>query len=184
MNRNRNKTDIPDTSVGDHQTRRVRWGDTVRVAFMAWLEDGTLIDSSIGSEPPTFTAGTHSVMEGIERLVIGMSVGESRTEKIPPDSAFGPYRPELSCRVSRSWFQAQKIDPQIGLGIEARKKDDTLVDMIITGLNDDHVTLDANNQLAGKGLLVQLDLLEILDQPGSGVQATPTLETWRKRQLL
>ena len=111
---NRHRADFPDLSVCDPQNRRVRWGDTVRVAFMAWLEDGTLIDSSICSEPPTFTAGAHAVMQGIERLVIGMSVGESKTEKISPDSAFGPYRRELSCRVTRSWFQAQRIEPLYG----------------------------------------------------------------------
>jgi len=179
---NRNRADFPDISVRDPQIRRVRWGDTVRVAFMAWLEDGTLIDSSICSEPPAFTTGTHAVMQGIERLVIGMSVGESKTEKIPPDSAFGLYRPELSCRVSRSWFQAQKIEPQVGLGLEVRKTDGTLVPMIITRLDGDQVTLDANHRLAGKDLLVQLDLLEILDQAGSSVHATPILETWRKRR--
>jgi peptidylprolyl isomerase len=173
---NRNRAAFSDISVRDPQLRCVRWGDTVRVAFMAWLEDGTLIDSSIGSEPLTFTAGRgHSVMQGIERLVIGMSVGESKTEKIPCESGFGPYRPVCSCRVSRSWFQVQKIEPQVGLGLEVRKKGDTLVPMIITQLDGDHVTLDANHRLAGKDLLVQLDLLEILDHAGSSMHATPTL---------
>ncbi len=176
------RADFPDSSACDPQIRRVRWGDTVRVAFMAWLEDGTLIDSSICSDPPTFTAGAHAVMQGIERLVIGMSVGESKTEKISSDSAFGPYRRELSCRVTRSWFQAQRIEPQVGLGLEVRKMDGTLVSMIITRLDGDHVTLDANHRLAGKDLLVQLDLLEILNHVGSGVSATPTLDTWRKRR--
>lgn len=184
MNMNSDRADIPDTSVGNRQTRRVRWGDTVQVAFMAWLEDGTLVDSSIGNEPPTFTAGTHSVMQGIDRLVIGMSIGESKTEKIPQDSAFGLYRPELSCRVSRRWFEAQNIEPKVGLGLEVRKKNGTLVDMMITGLNGNHVTLDANHPLAGKNLLVQLDLLEIVDRAGSDVPATSTLDTWRKRQRL
>lgn len=174
---NGHRADFPDISVCDPQIRRVRWGDTVRVAFMAWLEDGTLIDSSICSEPPTFTAGAHAVMQGIERLVIGMSVGESKTEKIPPDSAFGLYRPELSCQVSRSWLQAQKIEPQVGLGLEVRKTDGTLVPMIITGLKRDHVTLDGNHPLADKDLLVQLDLLEILDHAESGMHATPTPKT-------
>jgi len=181
---NRNRANIPDASVDDHQTRCVRWGDTVRVTFMAWLEDGTLIDSSIGGKPPTFTAGDHSVVQGIERLVIGMRVGESKTEKIRPDSAFGPYSPELSCRVSRRWFQAQNIEPQVGLGLDVRKTDGTLVPIIVTQLNDDHVTLDANHPLAGKNLLVQLDLLEILERTGSSMQATQTMETRQKRRSL
>lgn len=179
---NRERADFPDISVRDPQIRRVHSGDTVQVAFMTWLEDGTLIDSSIGSEPPIFTTGTHAVMQGIERLVIGMSVGESKTEKIPPDSGFGPYRPELSYRVSRSWFQVQKIEPQVGLGLEVRKTDGMLVPIIITGLNGDQVALDANHRLAGKDLLVQLELLEILHQAGSGTHATSNLETWRKRR--
>jgi peptidylprolyl isomerase len=123
-------------------------------------------------------------MQGIERQVIGMCVGESKTEKISSDAAFGPYSPELSCRVSRRWFQAQKIEPQVGLGLDVRRMDGTLVRMIITQVDDDHVTLDANHRLAGKDLLVQLDLLEILDQAGSSMQATRTMETRQKRRSL
>jgi peptidylprolyl isomerase len=146
--------------------RRVQWGDTVRVDFMAWLEDGTLVDSSLYSEPLAFVPGKRSVMQGLENLVIGMIVGESRTQRIPPDLAFGPYRPELSCRVSRSWLEAQDVVPWVGLGLEIRTKDHALVRMIITELDDDIVTLDANHRLAGKSIMVQLDLLEILDPSG------------------
>jgi len=62
----------------------------------------------------------------------------------------------------------------IGLGVEVRKTDGTLVNMHITGLDGDRVTLDANHRLAGKNLMVQLDLLEILDQGGLDLRATPT----------
>ena len=171
---NRKTAGLRDTPAGEPPIRRVGWGDTVRVDFMAWLEDGMLIDSSIYSEPLIFTAGTHSVMQGLERLVIGMSVGESKTEKIHPDSGFGPYRPELSCQVTRSWLEGQEVVPLVGLGLEVRKADGTLVSMLITGLDGDQVTLDANHRLAGKNLMVQLDLLEILDVAGSGVSTAPT----------
>ncbi len=169
-----NMVSRPNAPQGDHQTRRVRWGDTVRIGFMAWLEDGTLVDSSIYSEPLIFTTGTQSIMQGVEILVIGMSVGESKTEKIPPDSAFGPYCPELSCEVSLSWLRAQDVVPLVGLGLEVRKTDGTLVHMLITGLDGDRVTLDANHRLAGKNLMVQLDLLDILDHAWSGLCNTPT----------
>ena len=162
-------TSTPNAPEKQVQNRRVQWGDMVRVDFMAWLEDGMLFDSSIYNEPLVFTAGTHSVMRGIEKLVIGMTVGESRTERIPPELAFGPYRQELSCQVRRSWLQAQDVVPKLGLGLEIRKKDDSLVRMTITGLDGDRVTLDANHRLAGKSIMVQLDLLEILDHPNSGI---------------
>lgn len=147
--------------------RQVQWGDRVRVDFMAWLEDGTLFDSSISSEPLVFIAGTRSLIPGVTKLVVGMTVGESRTERIAPDMAFGPYHPELSCRVTRSWLQAQGVVPIVGLGLEIRREDHTLVRMVVTELDGDRVTLDANHWLAGKSIMVQLDLLEILDDSDS-----------------
>jgi len=108
-------------------------------------------------------------MQGVEILVIGMSVGESKTEKIPPDSAFGPYCPKLSCEVSRSWLLAQDVVPLVRLGLEVRKTDGTLMGLLITGLDGDQVTLDANHRLAGKNLMVRLDLLDILGHAWSGV---------------
>jgi FKBP-type peptidyl-prolyl cis-trans isomerase 2 len=158
-----NGADAENVRTDQVQSRRVRWGDTVRVDFVAWLEDGSLIDSSIYTEPLVFTAGAHSVIQGVEQLVIGMTVGESKTERIPPEKSFGPYRPELSCQVSRSWLEAQDVLPALGLGLELRKKDDTLVSMIITGLEGDRVTLDANHRLAGKIFVLQLDLLDIIE---------------------
>ncbi|HEY5627095.1 MAG TPA: FKBP-type peptidyl-prolyl cis-trans isomerase [Nitrospira sp.] len=159
---------------GDGQVPYVQWGDKVRVDFMAWLEDGTLIDSSIHREPVIFTTGSHTVLKGIEMLVIGMRVGESKTEKIPPDSSYGPYLPELTCEVSRNWLRAQHVEPLIGLGLEVRKTDGTLVDMHITGLDEDRVILDANHRLAGKSLMLQVDLVEIIDQGGLDLSARPT----------
>jgi peptidylprolyl isomerase len=169
-----NQPGLHDTARGEGQIPRVQWGDRVRVDFMAWLEDGTLIDSSIYSEPVIFTAGARTVMRGLEALVIGMCVGESKTERLPPDSIYGPYRPELACEVSRNWLRAQGVEPLIGLGLEVRKTDGTLVSMHVAALDGDRVTLDANHRLAGKNLMVQLDLLEIVDQGGLDLRATPT----------
>jgi peptidylprolyl isomerase len=158
----------------DRLVRHVRWGDTVRVDYAAWLEDGTMIDSSMYGEPLIFTTAERTVMQGMEELVIGMTVGETRTEKISADRAFGPYRPELSCQVSSNWLRAQHVSPMIGLGLVVYKTDGTLMGMVITGLEGNQVTLDANHRLAGKTLMVQLDLLEILNQSGSGVRSAPT----------
>lgn len=166
---------IADNPTRNNLVRHVRWGDTVRVHFLAWLEDGTMIDSSIYGEPLIFTTGRNIVMQGLEELVIGMTVGESRTEKISADGSFGPYQSDLSCQVSTSWLQAQQVSPTVGLGLDIRKTDGTLVSMVITGIEGDRVTLDANHPLAGETLILQLDLLDILDPTGLDVASKPKL---------
>ncbi|MBX3318921.1 MAG: FKBP-type peptidyl-prolyl cis-trans isomerase [Nitrospira sp.] len=141
--------------------RRVEWGDLVRVDFMAWLEDGSLFDSSLYDQPLEFIAGEQSVIPGINHLVIGMTVGESRTQLLPPDLAFGLYRSDLCYRVKRRWLRAHHIVPVLGLEVEVLKNDRPLMHMIVTELDKEQVTLDANHKLAGKNVMVQLDLLEI-----------------------
>ncbi|WP_455371161.1 FKBP-type peptidyl-prolyl cis-trans isomerase [Petrachloros mirabilis] len=150
-------------SSDTHPAREVRLGDTVQVDFLAWSEDGSMVEGSLYSEPLIFTTGQNSVMQGMEELVIGMRVGESKTEKILPERAFGPYRKDLSCEVSTSWLQAQQVSPSLGLTLEVRKTDGMVIHMTITDIDGDRVTLDANHRLAGKPIILQLDLLGILD---------------------
>ncbi len=148
----------PDRELG---LRRVEWGDLVRVDYMVWLEDGSLFDSSLYDEPLEFIAGEQSVMPGINHLVIGMTVGESRTQLLPPDLAFGLYRSDLCRRVKRRWLKSHHIVPVVGLEVAILKNDRTVMHMVVTELDGEQVTLDANHKLAGKNIMVQLDLLEI-----------------------
>ena len=147
---------------GELRLRRVEWGDLVRVDFMAWLENGSLFDSSLCNEPLEFIAGEQSVIPGINHLVIGMTVGESRTQLLPPDLAFGLYRTELCYRVKRRWLKSHHIRPVVGLEVALLKNDRTVMHMVITELDKEQATLDANHRLAGKNIVVQLDLLEII----------------------
>jgi peptidylprolyl isomerase len=67
-------------------------GDTVKVHYTGWLEDGTMFDSSLQpgrGEPLSFQLGTGSVIPGWEMGVAGMKVGEKRQLKIPPALAYG-----------------------------------------------------------------------------------------------
>ncbi len=71
-------------------------GDAVKVHYTGKLEDGTVFDSSESREPLEFTLGEGKVIPGFEQAVVGMSPGDSKTEKVPADQAFGPYREDLT----------------------------------------------------------------------------------------
>jgi peptidylprolyl isomerase len=68
----------------------VRVGDFVAVHYTGVLPDGTVFDSSRERETPfSFTLGTGSVIQGWERGILGMKVGERRLLVIPPSLAYG-----------------------------------------------------------------------------------------------
>jgi peptidylprolyl isomerase len=120
-----------------------------------------VFDSSEGKEPLEFTVGAGEVIGGFENAVIGMAVGDSKTERIPSQDAYGPRRDELRLEVERSKFPPT-LDIEVGqmLGIEAPTGEVTRV--TVAGVQDETVILDANHPLAGKDLKFDIEVVQIL----------------------
>jgi len=73
---------------GDGQEAQV--GDTVSVHYEGTLSDGTKFDSSYDrGQPFEFTLGDNYVIEGWEKGVVGMKVGEIRELRIPSSMGYG-----------------------------------------------------------------------------------------------
>lgn len=64
---------------------RAENGNTVKVHYTGRFEDGTVFDSSSNSGPMQFVIGEGRLIPGFEKAVVGMSPGESKSTKIPPE---------------------------------------------------------------------------------------------------
>lgn len=135
-------------------------GDTVKVHYTGKLDDGTVFDSSAEREPLEFTLGSGSIIPGFERAVLGMSLGESKTEIIPTDDAYGPHLEEMVVVVDRQQMPVE-IEPQIGQQLQLQQQDGQVLPVVITDVSDAVVTLDANHPLAGEALTFDIKLVEI-----------------------
>ena len=140
---------------------QVKAGDTVRVHYSGFLDDGTVFDSSLEREPFEFTLGQGMVIPGFEDAVVGMDVGDSKTVNIPSDQAYGPYRDELLVAVERSQVPPN-IEPDVGMELQIRTPEGTVTNVTITEMDENSITLDANHPLAGKDLIFEIKLVEIV----------------------
>ena len=136
-------------------------GDTVRVHYTGKLDDGTVFDSSAGSDPIEFVIGDHQVIPGFEDGVTGMTIGETKTVTIPFDHAYGAYDDGLVLTVPREQFP-DHITPEVGEALQLQQPDGEMITVIISEVSDESVTLDANHPLAGEDLTFDLELAEIL----------------------
>ncbi len=139
---------------------QAKHGDTVKVHYTGKLEDGTVFDSSENREPLEFTIGEGKIIPGFERAVIGMSPGESKTEKVPADQAFGPYREELVLEVDRKKISAD-VELKVGKRLQFRHANGRATQGLVTDVSESKVTLDANHPLARRDLIFNIQLLEI-----------------------
>ena len=77
-------------------------GDTIKIYYKGKLEDGNIFDNSSERQPLEFKVGNGDVIPGIEKGVIGMETGDTKTIEIAPDEAYGPRRKDLVIEVPKS----------------------------------------------------------------------------------
>jgi len=144
--------------------QQAKQGDTVRVHYTGRLTSGEVFDSSEGTDdgkPLEFTIGSQQVIPGFEAGVIGLAPGESRTITIPVEQAYGPHNPEQVIEVPRDQVPPH-IDLTVGNHLQMSQEDGQSFTVLITDLTDTMVTLDANHPLAGRELVFDLKLVEIV----------------------
>lgn len=136
-------------------------GDTVKVHYTGKLTDGTVFDTSTNREPLQFTLEAGQIIPGFEQAVVGMSPGESKTEKIPMDKAYGPHRDEMVLEVGREKMPPD-LQPQVGQQLQVQQPNGQAVPVIVTDVTDSMIRLDANHPLAGQDLTFDIELVEIV----------------------
>lgn len=136
-------------------------GDTVRIHYTGSLTDGTKFDSSEGKDPLEFKLGEGQVIKGLENEIEGMEVGAKSTVTIASDEAYGPRNPSQIQKVERSTIPAE-IDLQVGMQLGANTQNGQQLTLTVMEVTDTEVTLDANHPLAGRDLVFDVELVEVV----------------------
>ena len=136
-------------------------GDTVRIHYTGTLDDGTEFDSSAGRDPLEFALGGGQVIPGFDNAVDGMAVGESKTVTIPAQEAYGERHDQLVQEVPRNALP-DEIEPAVGMHLQSQSPEGHVMNLVITEVADDAVTVDGNHPLAGQALTFAIELVEIV----------------------
>lgn len=139
--------------------RKAKKGDTVKVHFRGTLDDGTTFADSRQGEPVEFTIGEGALIPGFEEEAIGMGEGEKKTVRIEPEKAFGQKRDDLVSKVPRNAIP-EEIEPTVGLQLQMSSSSGNPVQVVVTEVSEQDVTLDANPPLAGHPLNFDIELIE------------------------
>jgi peptidylprolyl isomerase len=136
-------------------------GDTVRIRYTGTLDDGTQFDSSDGRDPLEFALGGGQVIPGFDSAVDGMTVGDSKSVTIQPDEAYGQRHDQLVQQVPKSALP-DDMEPSVGMQLQSQSPDGQVMNLVVTEVGDDAITVDANHPLAGQALTFAIELVEIV----------------------
>ena len=139
---------------------KAKAGDTVKIHYTGTLDDGSRFDSSEGRDPLEFTLGSGQVIPGFDKAVEGMAVGDTKKVNISPEDAYGPRHEQMIQEVPREALP-DDLEPEVGMGLQAQRPDGAMLDLTITAVGEESITVDGNHPLAGQALNFELELVDI-----------------------
>jgi FKBP-type peptidyl-prolyl cis-trans isomerase 2 len=141
--------------------QQVKSGDKVKVHYHGRLTSGDTFDSSEGREPLEFEVGGGMVIKGFDDGVTGMAVGEKKTINIPADEAYGPINEEMVIEFPKANFPPD-MQLEAGMPLMMSNGQGQNFQVVVIEIKEETVILDANHPLAGKELIFDLELVEIV----------------------
>ncbi len=134
------------------------------------IVDGKLIDAS-GETPLEYLHGYHNIISGLERMLSGMALGESKEVVVAPEDAYGDYDAGAVFDIPRAQFPAG-YPIEVGAPVRVRTDEGQVMTAYIQALDEQNVKLDLNHPLAGKELFFRAKIVGLregtLDELAAG----------------
>lgn len=140
------------------EEKKINKGNTVIVNYTGKLTSGQVFDTSEGRAPLKFEVGANQVIPAFESSIIGKSMGFKTTLSINSDNAYGSVKPELIVRVP---LDKVPQGVQVGQTLNAVANEQQIAVRVIE-VSNDHVVVDGNHPLAGKDLIFDIEIVDVL----------------------
>ena len=141
--------------------QQVKAGDVVKVHYTGKLSSGEQFDSSEGREPLEFTVGAGQMIKGFDAALPGMVKGDKKTINISAEDGYGERVDEAIIEFPKENVPADmKLEP--GMQLNLTNQHGQPFPVTVSEIKDDVVILDANHFLAGKELVFDIELVEIV----------------------
>ena len=113
--------------------------------------DGKLLDSSEGQGPLQFLTGYGNIIPGLENVMIGMKIGDSKDVVVQPADGYGEFDQDAFMEVPKKDFP-KDMPLEVGAELTVRDNADNARMAFVDSIDDDIVTLNFNHPLAGDEL--------------------------------
>ena len=134
-------------------------GKTCRVHYRGTFNDGTEFDSSYDrDEPLEFICGVGQMIEGFDRAVADMEVGQEVDIHLAPSEAYGEADPDAILTVKRERLHGAE-NLTVGQRIHLRNQYGQPFPAQVVAIDDQSITFDANHPMAGKELNFHIELV-------------------------
>lgn len=120
---------------------------------------GRVIDSSSGHGPLTYLHGAGNIVPGLEKAMLGRSVGDAFDVVVAPEEGYGEPNEMLVQVVPRAAFQGVE-ELAVGMEFQAHTPQGPM-SVAIAKIEGDEITVDGNHPLAGRTLHFAIEVTDV-----------------------
>jgi FKBP-type peptidyl-prolyl cis-trans isomerase SlyD len=120
---------------------------------------GEVLDSSVGSDPLMYLHGAGNIVPGLERQMLGKSVGDKFKATVQPEDGYGVPNPAMLRVVPKSAFPAD-VELEVGMQFGTQTPQGPMA-IVVKHIDTESVTVDGNHPLAGVTLHFDVEVVEI-----------------------
>lgn len=140
----------------------IKEGDKVSILFEAKLESGETIIKTESENALVLVVGSGEIPISIEKALIDMKVGESKTVTLEPTEAFGPRIDNLIIELPKEGFGDNSC-LEIGSVVVMNSPQGKKFRGTILKVEEKKVTVDFNHPLAGRTLVFSVTIVSIAE---------------------
>ncbi len=138
----------------------IEQGSKVILHFSLKLDDGSLVDATPDQQPASLVIGDGNLPTGFEQQLLGLSAGDQRTARIPPEKAFGMPNPNNVQCLPRGRFSSD-VELEEGLVLSFTDAANSELPGVICRINEQTVEVDFNHPLAGRHLVFNVQIIAV-----------------------
>jgi FKBP-type peptidyl-prolyl cis-trans isomerase SlyD len=122
---------------------------------------GEILDSNAGQERLYFVQGLGNIVPGLEKAMLGKSLGDTFEVEVKAAEGYGMQDASLIRRVPRAKMKSLG-DVKVGAMLQSRGPEGEQI-FTVTEVTDTEVVLDGNHPMAGQDLFFTIRVDEIRD---------------------
>ena len=134
-------------------------GNVVGLAYTLFV-DNAIEDSAPVSNPLEYLQGYGNLIQGLEKQLEGMKVGEKKRAVVEPEEGYGEYDEEMIIPLERGLFPPE-FPMEIGRQVSLLDDDNHSHTGFISGFTEKTVDVDMNHPMAGKTLEFECEIVSI-----------------------
>ncbi|MGR8921154.1 MAG: FKBP-type peptidyl-prolyl cis-trans isomerase [Gammaproteobacteria bacterium] len=138
---------------------QVEDGRVVSFHYRLLDENGEELESSAGGEPVSYLHGHGGIIEGLGEAMAGRAAGDSFTETIAPERAYGPRHDDAMQRVPKKHI-AEKVRLRPGMVVTVGTEQGPRQVQVVK-VGKFVVDVDTNHPLAGRTLTFEVEVTDV-----------------------